>query len=848
MEPPVQTTQAKERLFAGSILDEEIRLETRSVEEGVIRYRRMVEQATLRREGAGLKPAERMLVHWFQPMLCAVRAELRAIEKGEAGVGRAIFGPALKQIDAERITVVTIREMLSRCMAEPGGATVASLTRGIGEAIIAEIHTDRMRRHDSTARKTRKARIKTQRDAGVEPDLTSQEKYPEEVEILKELEFRFARSGPSRRNWWAKKKLDDPIVSRTLSVHMGNSLMWKLIGIASAADYDKPFRLAFRHSRPREGKRTTAMIKLDHRVISIIEDGHEVRELLRPRYLPMVVEPYPWTKGAQGGYIQIRTPFTSKPARAHKEALKSADLTETYECLSAVTSTPIRINGRVLDVQRELYKRGGGAMKIPFAENIPTVPHPEGYQRGAPLKERWMTVTKEQRDAFNAESKPIRAENRQRRAERFHFARVHTVADMFASVPKFWQPHQLCFRSRVYPIPQPLHHQGHDVCRGIIEFADSVPASERWLSIQTANTWGHGIDKKSFADRVAWVKENAFEIERTVRDPMQFEWWQQAKKPWQFLAACYAINDPSGAGRRLGVDQDGSANGLQHYTAMVRDETLAPLVNMTPAEQPSDIYSLVARQLHELVKGDHYANPEIVFAALQHCVREVTKPTTMTDTYGVTLVGARTQVRTQLEERGLEGEQLYKVSRYLSQKILATIETLCPRARAVMNWLRECAQIIADAGHMVSWTTQLGFPVVQAYRFTKSVRVQTSRGKINIVVDGEKTHIDVARQVDSIAPDFNHSVDATHMFMTARTCRAHGVQGLYTHDCYKTHSGTCDAMAVITRDEFVNVHRKPLLDDLYSQFVASFKVDLPKPPALGTFDLNLVPRAPYFFS
>ena len=45
----------------------------------------------------------------------------------------------------------------------------------------------------------------------------------------------------------------------------------------------------------------------------------------------------------------------------------------------------------------------------------------------------------------------------------------------------------------------------------------------------------------------------------------------------------------------LPVHQDGSCNGLQHYAALGRDALGGAAVNLTPSEQPQDVYTGVLR-------------------------------------------------------------------------------------------------------------------------------------------------------------------------------------------------------------------------------------------------------------
>ena len=47
----------------------------------------------------------------------------------------------------------------------------------------------------------------------------------------------------------------------------------------------------------------------------------------------------------------------------------------------------------------------------------------------------------------------------------------------------------------------------------------------------------------------------------------------------------------------LPVHQDGSCNGLQHYAALGRDALGGAAVNLTPSEQPQDVYTGVLKEV-----------------------------------------------------------------------------------------------------------------------------------------------------------------------------------------------------------------------------------------------------------
>jgi DNA-directed RNA polymerase len=60
-----------------------------------------------------------------------------------------------------------------------------------------------------------------------------------------------------------------------------------------------------------------------------------------------------------------------------------------------------------------------------------------------------------------------------------------------------------------------------------------------WLRIHAANCYGHGLDKRSYNERLYWVLENEEQIEEVFYDPYgSKDFWYSAKHPFAFAAAC----------------------------------------------------------------------------------------------------------------------------------------------------------------------------------------------------------------------------------------------------------------------------------------------------------------------
>lgn len=800
-------------LLSQSILSDQIELEDLSIERGVARYRALAQEAIDRGEGASLKPVERLLLHWYEPLVIAIKREQRSIALGKPDVGRNIYGPSLRLLKARRLAVLTMHEVLGHCMAHPVGVPMSQVSYSIGRALFAEANLDLLRKSKNEKGETR----------------------------LKELSHHIRTLNPMKVNWWAKKTLEDPVWERRAAAHIGVRLIWLLVNVATLGAHDEPFVLAFHHVKRYINGRPKAVLHLDDKAFRIMEEGHLLRQHMRPRYMPMIVPPYPWSADAQGGYVKVRTPFLSKPTPAQKDALRAADLTEVYACLNAVSATPWRINRRMYEVINQAWSSGGGDLRIPDADDEPIPDQPPTYDTDAQAKKEWKFA-----------AKMAHRRNEHRRTDRAEFTQKLGVAEAMFDREAFHFPHQFDFRGRAYPVPPHLNHQGDDVCRGLLEFAEGVSPRGpgiRWLKIHAANCYG--VDKVSFENRVAWTDAHLADIVRAANEPFVDRWWRAADKPWQFLAACFALLDPDDAGSHIPVQLDGTCNGLQHYSALGRDDDGAASVNMKPLAEPSDVYSKVCAVVRAMTEQEASEGSGLAATLLPYLERKVVKQTVMTSVYGVTRVGARQQVRGQLKALGYPEDGLYEASEYLSAMVLRGIGEVCASAKAIMAWLRTCAKVIAREPNnaLVRWTTPLGMPVVQPYRKWGTITVNTIMQNLTLRVEDESVPVHASRHCDGIAPNFVHSIDAAHMLLTARAAHANGIAFASVHDSFWTHAGTTNRLGAILRREFVSLHSRPILADLVEKFRGQFpKSSFPDPPESGTYDLSLVNTSPYFFN
>jgi len=211
-------------------------------------------------------------------------------------------------------------------------------------------------------------------------------------------------------------------------------------------------------------------------------------------------------------------------------------------------------------------------------------------------------------------------------------------------------------------------------------FAEAKPLGERgfyWLKVHLANFAGK--DKMTFDDRAKFVDDHIDQVLQSARDPFGGErWWMSLEDPFQGLATCKEIakaidsGDPASYKCSLPVHMDGSCNGLQHYAALGRDYAGGKAVNLCEFDEPQDVYIGV---MHEVIRRvAEEAEREVDFdtsdvkkltrkqkaelkmnrsAKLVNGIidRGVVKRTVMTSVYGVTHVGARTQIQEKIEEK-----------------------------------------------------------------------------------------------------------------------------------------------------------------------------------------------------
>jgi len=591
-------------------------------------------------------------------------------------------------------------------------------------------------------------------------------------------------------------------------------------------------------------------------------DKESVRETLHPRHLPMLVPPKPWLTHDSGGYFSVKTSaMRYKDSVEQSSYLRAASENNGLEVvlagLDVLGNTAWNINREVFDVVLQVWNSGEGLADLPPAEM--SEPEPEKPPEGD-IKQKGIYLQRLRQWNLNRSSN---------HSQRCDINYKLEIARSFLG-ERFYFPHNMDFRGRAYPIPPHLNHIGNDLCRGLLKFADAKPLGSiglRWLRIHLANVWGY--DKASFQEREQFVIDHMDQVRRSATDPLGTErWWLGADDPWQCLATCIELTKaedypegPEAFPSQLPVHQDGTCNGLQHYAALGGDMHGATQVNLRGGDRPADVYSgvadLVIRNIDErAAEGDETAQ------LLQGKVtRKVVKQTVMTTVYGVTFVGAKNQVMRQLVDRGdIPAENLWWTASYLAKLIMGCIGDLFAGANLIQEWLSVSARLIAksippdrleqamrvnqssrlpvrsrrsngtpqtrvgkEQMTSVIWTTALGLPIVQPYRRVKKHQVSTAMQTVFIRDPNQNFEVNPSKQSSAFPPNFIHSLDATHMILTALECQSAGLTFASVHDSYWTHACDIETMSDVIRDTFVRLHSQDILVRLRNEFLQRYR-------------------------
>ncbi|KAJ7943280.1 DNA-directed RNA polymerase [Quillaja saponaria] len=844
----------------------QIKMETAAWEEAAKEYDELLADMCEHKLAPNLPYMKSLFLGWFEPLRNAITLDQ---EVCLANKHRLTHAPYFDLLPPDKMAVITMHKLMGLLMTNTGGigsTRVIQAACQIGEAIE---HEARIHKFMEKTRKKKSTTNEKSDPASNEEDKVSKEleKPAKEQEKLRRKVAHLMRKQKVKQVRKIVKGHDDSKPwGQEAHVKVGSRLIQLLIETAyiqppvdQLGDGPPDIRPAFTHTlrnvttETQKSSRRYGVIECDPLVCKGIEKT--ARHMVIP-YMPMLVPPLNWTGYDRGAYLFLPSyVMRTHGAKQQREAVKwtpKKQLEPVFEALDTLGYTKWRVNKRVLSVIDRVWASGGRIADLVDREDLPLPEEPDTEVEAEIRKWKWKV-------------KNIKKENSERHSQRCDIELKLAVARKMKDEEGFYYPHNLDFRGRAYPMHPYLNHLGSDLCRGILEFSEGRPLGKsglRWLKIHLANLYAGGVDKLSYDGRVGFTENHLDDIFDSADRPLEGRrWWLEAEDPFQCLAACINLaealrsSSPETTISYMSVHQDGSCNGLQHYAALGRDKLGAVAVNLVAGEKPADVYSGIAARVLDIMRRDAEkdprTNPNAVHARflINQVDRKLVKQTVMTSVYGVTYIGARDQIKRRLKERcaTVDDSELFAASCYAAKTTLTALGEMFEAARSIMNWLGECAKVIALENQPVRWTTPLGLPVIQPYRILGRHLIKTSLQVLTLQRETDK--VMVKRQRTAFPPNFVHSLDGSHMMMTAVACKKAGLNFAGVHDSYWTHACDVDEMNRILREKFVELYEAPILEDLLESFKKSFPtLDFPHLPERGDFDLKEVLASPYFFN
>ena len=575
--------------------------------------------------------------------------------------------------------------------------------------------------------------------------------------------------------------------------------------------------------------RRKAYVTATPETLAWIEKSHQAHESLFPFYMPTLVPPLDWVDDPwTGGYhtnLVLRRPVVKTRDRDYLDDVAANPLTEVYGAVNALQATPWEVNRDVYETMKFFWEAGTPIADLPERMDAPRPSSPQGADKDS-----------EESKAYRKARAAWHAAVVANRSHRVMAAKTMFMAERYLD-KRFYFPYQADFRGRLYPVPYFLQPQGPSQARGLLRFANGRAITDRrgasYLAVHGANMFG--VDKVSFDDRIAWVTENEAKILLVHEDPIENRWWAQAKKPWEFLAWCLEwaqyLEEGLGFVSKIPVSMDGTNNGLQIFSLLMRDELGAAATNViaskgddgktTVRDIYQDVADTVTLKLRALADtGDENAAIWVRFLGPEGLPRAATKRSVMTLPYGSTFHSCIHYVREWYEaewpKRGARPfERGYDSSVYLARLVWAAIDEVVVAARACMGWLRDVAGLLSKHDLPVRWTSPSGFPVKQGYMKYLSKSIQTVIGErvrdTRYRIDTDE--VSMKKQKNGVSPNFVHSLDAAALVKTVLGARDRGITDfMMVHDSYGVPAQDAGTMSEVLREVYADMFRENLLE------------------------------------
>jgi len=585
----------------------------------------------------------------------------------------------------------------------------------------------------------------------------------------------------------------------------------------------------------------------------------------------MVHPPRDWSREFTGGYLTVQPGSRSHLIHNHAGTIVSQTAIDSLNRLQQVAW---RINPYIFWVQSELAKETNeiGSFrsydKVTYKVLYPLIENPEVVRLSWKEAEQDPELFRKYKKAYairkQAESEESSAANKAIATKR-----SLEMAKRFLNEERFYMPWYFDNRLRQYCLVDTLNPQGSDNVKALIYFSDGIPKSDesyRDILISLATTYGNGLDKLSYEQRIEGAKRMIPFFKSVVEDPLcdkSKKLWVNADEPFQFLAlvneyyhvfiACDQDMHFVSSGR------DATCSGIQIAGALLRDAKTCHLVNVTPSDTVQDAYKAVAEEARKLLSNDNWLEIKIarreearakkaqkiradrlerknkglpdlgeykyeprytIEVPLDKIDRSVAKMIVMLTPYGGSYQTMLRHVEERLKKKGVE---LHKADySIITHALIEGMALALPGFSSLNLWFKELAKRTIQSGHkQITWVTPSGSVVKQEYLEEEEHSVRTysfgdSKVRRHLSYKEKNAKKLKDRKMQSaLAANTVHSLDAALLQLAL-----HDYDGncfTTVHDCVYGPSGVLSVLVERIKDAFYQVVSGDFLFDMLSE-------------------------------
>ena len=813
------------------MIDKQIELEKKMTELSVNKFRMELEKNIRQGNFSNTQTGNILLSLVLNDFIQSIQKYIDEYSKGHA-VRSTIGAEVITKVGVDTAGYIASKVIFNSLQDN----TIQALYRSIGQALEDEFKMQKYRKENKHYYDT------IQKDLNSRGAKANRKKYVTMNVFNSRLDFHLDK-------WSITQKVQTGMILVNLFVSS--------TGLVTIRDYFK-------------GKRQVRSLEATEQLRKCVEDVNSKLEVLEPFFLPMVCKPKDWTGIFDGGYLSPylkRNKVIKNNDRNYLNRLKDCFPTKVYEALNLIQSTSWQINCETLEVIRALWEEGQAVAGLPKREDdiINPFPFPDITKDSVLTNEQKEIIKKWKRETYETHKNNVA-----QRSIRILTSQIIRIAEQFKDYDKIWFPYQMDFRGRMYPIPVLLHPQGSDLAKGLLKFGEGKPIKDikakEWFYIHGANVFGY--DKANYQDRVKWVEEHREELINYATQPLLHRGWTEADKPFQFLSWCfefYRFNvNPNEFITYIPIQLDGTCNGLQHYSALLRDSVSGKAVNLLNTEKPSDIYLTVAERLIEKLKVETDEKARLWLSLGIN--RKLTKRPVMVLPYGGSRLSCREYIEEYLKDNyssnflwqhfntgNNPNDCIYKASLWLSNYLWEAIRDTLKSAIVGMDYIKNLTRTVLKNQSYLEWFSPMGLLIHQAYQKSKKREIKTElfgkHIKTKFMTDDDG--IDKQRQLNGICPNFIHSMDASCLMLWMLKCKEQGITSFMSvHDCYATLAPDTEKSAQLLREAFVEIYSHPVLDNFEADMSENLAndIELPLQPEKGDLDINQVLTSNYFFN